>query len=86
MNYPAFMKRLWCQLAISYTLLTFCAMALLIVILYGLDDYKDFRAAITPENIQEEIAGEYLTVAQAIRGTGDEQWLKKPVTTFTKNC
>ncbi len=84
MNYPAFMKRLWCQLAISYTLLTFCAMALLIVILYGLDDYKDFRAAITPENIQEEIAGEYLTVAQAIRGTGDEQWLKKTRDNFHK--
>ncbi len=72
---PAFMKRLWCQLAISYTLLAFCAMTLLFVMLYGLDDYHDFRASVTPGVVGELVAGEKLTVAQAIRDGDDSEWL-----------
>jgi two-component system, NarL family, sensor histidine kinase LiaS len=74
---PAFMKRLWCQLAISYTLLTFCAMALLIVILYGIDDYKDFHEAIALERVEEQVISEYLTVAQAIQDTNTALWMEK---------
>ncbi|MEF3695996.1 sensor histidine kinase [Desulfolutivibrio sp.] len=61
------MKRLWCQLAISYTLLAFCALMLLIVIIYGLDDYNDYRTTLTPENIETLMISENLNVAQAIR-------------------
>lgn len=70
------MKRLWCQLAISYTLLAFCAMTLLFVMLYGLDDYNDFHTAITPGVVERLVASEKLTVAQAIRD-GDTEWLDK---------
>lgn len=71
------MKRLWCQLAISYTLLTFCAMALLIVILYGMDDYKDFHEAIALVRVEEQVTSEYLTVAQAIQDTDASIWREK---------
>lgn len=74
---PAFMKRLWFQLALSYTLLAFCAMTVLIVMFYGLDDYHDFRATITPENVGKVIASEKLTVARAIRDGVNTEWLDK---------
>ena len=70
----AFMKRLWCQLAISYTLLTFCAMMLLIVMLYGIDDYNDFRKAITLGNVKERVVSEKLNFAQAIRDADRTEW------------
>ena len=73
----AFMKRLWCQLAISYTLLAFCAMTLLIVMLYGIDDYKDFRTTITLDNVEKLVTSEKLTVAQAIRDADNTAWLDK---------
>jgi NarL family two-component system sensor histidine kinase LiaS len=75
--YPAFMKRLWCQLAISYTLLAFCAMTLLFVMLYAINDYNDFRQAITLENVEKMVAGEKLAVAQAIRDADNTEWLDK---------
>lgn len=74
---PAFMKRLWCQLAVSCTLLTFCAMTLLIGMLYGIDDYNDFRASITPNKVEGLVAREKLTVAQAIRDSNNAEWLGK---------
>lgn len=73
---PAFMQRLWCQLAVSYTLLTFCAMMLLVIILYGVNDYNDFRSTLTLENVERRAASESLTVAQAIREP-TTQWLNK---------
>lgn len=75
--YPAcraFIKRLWFQLAVSYTLLAFCAMLLLIVILFGINDYSDFRATLTLDTIAERVASEKLTVAQAIGAAGNTQW------------
>lgn len=78
LNYcPAFMKRLWCQLAISYTLLAFCAMTLLIIMLYGIDDYHDFHAAITLDKVEERVVSEKLTVAQAIRDADNTEWWNK---------
>lgn len=74
---PAFTKRLWFQLALSYTLLAYCAMSVLIVMFYGLDDYHDFRATITPENVEKVVASEKLTVAQAVRDGVNTEWLDK---------
>jgi len=71
------MKHLWCQLAISYTLLAFCAMTLLFVMLYAINDYNDFRATLTLDNVQKRVASEKLTVAQAIRDAGKTEWLDK---------
>ena len=78
LNYcPAFVKRLWCKLAISYTLLAFCALALLIILLYGVDDYHDFRLAITFDNVEKLVTSEKLTVAQAIREIDNTEWWNK---------
>lgn len=74
---PAFMRRLWCQLAISYTLLTFCAMTLLIATLYGIDDYNDFLKSVTPEKVERLVASEQLTLAEAIRDVDNSGWLDK---------
>ncbi len=74
---PGFMNRLWFQLAVSYSLLAFCAMTLLVVMLYGLDDYRDFRKAITLENIEQRIASETLIVSQAINDAQNSKWQKK---------
>lgn len=71
---PDFMKRLWFQLAVSYTLLAFCAMTLLMVLLYGIDDYHDFHAAVSPAVVEAEVAGENLTAAQAIQSGSDLWW------------
>lgn len=74
---PAFMKRLWCQLAISYTLLAFCALTVLILLLYGMDDYKDFHATLNLDSVEEQVASERLTLAQGIRDGGNTEWLEK---------
>lgn len=71
------MKRLWFQLALTYTVLTFCAMTLLMVLLYGIDDFKDFHAAVTFENVERQVASEKLTVAQALLASGNLQWKDK---------
>lgn len=68
-----FMKRLWFQLAVSYTLLAFCALTLLMVLLYGIDDYHDFHAAVSLPAVEAEVASESLTAAQAIQ-SGSELW------------
>jgi NarL family two-component system sensor histidine kinase LiaS len=73
----AFMKRLWCQLAVTFALLTFCAMTLLIATLYGLDDYNDFRRSISLSNVEERVASEKLIVAQAIQDAGSTRWWNK---------
>ena len=78
LNYcPAFMKRLWCQLAISYTLLTICAMTLLFVVVYAINDYNDFRVAITLDNVEKLVASEKLIVEQAIRDGDNKEWWNK---------
>ncbi len=74
---PVFMRRLWCQLAISYTLLSFCAMILLVVMLYGANDYSDFHQIYTLDNVVERVASEKLTVAQAIRDADTTEWLDR---------
>lgn len=71
------MKRLWCQLAVSYTLLTFCAMILLVVMLYGANDYGDFHKTYTPGNVVKQITSEQLTIAQAIRDANNSEWRNK---------
>ncbi|QAR32644.1 hypothetical protein EP073_04235 [Geovibrio thiophilus] len=72
-----FTKRLWFQLAVSYSLLAICAMSLVIVMQYGMSDYRDFRAAITPENIERLAADEKLIISQGIRDTDNTEWLDK---------
>lgn len=82
-RYPAIMrrlwyqvaKRLWCQLAISYTLLTYCAMMLLFTALYTLDDYNDFRTAVTLDNIEKRVGSEKSTVLKAIREADNAEFL-----------
>lgn len=71
------MKRLWCQLAISYTILAFFAMTLLFVMLYVINDYTDFRAAVTLENVEKQVTSERLSVIQAICDAKGTQWLQK---------
>ncbi|MDA8136562.1 MAG: sensor histidine kinase [Desulfobacteraceae bacterium] len=74
---PAFMKRLWCQLALSYTLLAFCALMLIFFMLYAINDYEDFRKAITLDIVEDQVAGEKLIITQAIRDAGNTEWLNK---------
>lgn len=76
-GYLAFTKYLWFQLAISYSLLSICAMTLVIVMQYGMSDYRDFRAAVTPENIERLVADEKLIISQGIRNTDNTEWLNK---------
>ena len=52
-------------------------MTLLIGMLYGIDDYNDFRASITPNKVEGLVAREKLTVAQAIRDSNNAEWLGK---------
>lgn len=77
---PAFMKSLWFQLAISYTLLAFWAITLLIVMDYGINDYQDFRIALTLDNVEKRVVGEKLLVAQAIGDAGNNGWRDKALT------
>lgn len=76
---PAFLKRLWCQLAISYTLLAFVALTLIVVMLFGVDDYKDYRLAIQPDHVGKVVASEKLIVAQAILDHNGIEWQNKAV-------
>jgi NarL family two-component system sensor histidine kinase LiaS len=70
-------KRLWFQLAASYTLLAFCGLSVLIAMFYGLDDYNDFRQAITSSNVEERVVSERLTVAQVIHNPANTEWRDK---------
>lgn len=74
---PAFTRRLWCQLAASYTLLAFCALTALIIMLYGMDDYRDFHAALSLDNIEAQVASERRTIARGIRDADGAEWLEK---------
>ena len=74
---PAFTKRLWFQLALIYTVLAFCAMTLLMVLLYGIDDYHDFHAAVTLENVEKQVVSEKLSVAQFLYDAGNSEWRDK---------
>ncbi len=71
---PAFVSRLWFQFAVIYTLLAFCAMTLLGVSKYSVNDYGDFRKAVTLEHVWELVSSEKLTVAQAILDVTDVRW------------
>lgn len=74
---PDFMKRLWFQLAMTYTVLAICAMVLIIVVLYGINDYKDFRIALTPENVMEQVLEEQRILLHAIREPNGREWLNE---------
>lgn len=50
-------------------------MMLLFTALYTVDDYSDFRAAITLDNIERRVASEKLTVLRAIREPDNAEWL-----------
>lgn len=69
--------RLWCQLAISYALLAFAAMSLLMMLMYAKNDYKDFYATNTPAQVERILSAELPAVAQAIRNPGDTAWLAR---------
>ena len=71
---PAFMNRLWFQLAISYALMTICAMMLILTILYGLNDYQDFRQTLNLDNVQKIVSSEMLTVTQAVTSVDNQEW------------
>lgn len=74
---PAFVGRLWFQFAVIYTLLAFCAMTLLGVSKYSVEDYGDFHKAVTLENVREQVASEKLTIAQAIRDVANAGWRQR---------
>lgn len=74
---PVFMRRLWFQLAISYTLLAFFAMTLIMIMFYGVNDYSDFRSAITLNNVEKLVVSERLAVVQAIRNADNAEWRNK---------
>jgi len=75
--YLTFMNRLWCQLAISYALLSFFAMILLALMLNSINNYTNFHTAITLENVERIIESEELIVTQAILDTNSVEWLNK---------
>ncbi|MCG8317166.1 MAG: histidine kinase [Pseudomonadales bacterium] len=75
--FPTFMSRLWFQLAISYTLLSFCALVVLYLTLLPIKDYKNFNEAMTLENIEQAVMGELLIVSQAILYQNNPIWWGK---------
>ncbi|WP_319531811.1 sensor histidine kinase [uncultured Cohaesibacter sp.] len=68
-------RRLWFQLAVSYTLLAFLAMLMLVIILYGLSDYSDFHSTRTLETIERTVAAERRVTEQAILNASQQNWL-----------
>lgn len=78
-------RRLWCQLAISYTVLAFCAMITVVFLLYGFNDYRDFHTALSLEAIERAVASEQLTLAAALREGGQEPWLRQARDDIRKN-
>jgi two-component system, NarL family, sensor histidine kinase LiaS len=72
--FPAFMKCLWCQLALSYTILTFFATMLLLVMIIGITDYSHFYETLTPDNIMQTVDNEKLIVMQAINDPENTRW------------
>ena len=73
---PAFMRRLWFQLAVSYSVLAFCAMIVLVVMLYGIYDYNDFRSAITLEKVEKKLEGEQIVLLHAITSPDNSEWVE----------
>lgn len=61
------MKRLWFQLATTYTLLALCAFAVLIMIMYGFNDYTDFHKTLDPRIIEGQIASDKPLIAEILR-------------------
>lgn len=76
-RYPAFTGRLWWRLAVSYSVLTFFAMAVLMIISGSVWDYSDFHKIVTPANIEKVVSSEQLSLAQAIDDTSTTKWLEK---------
>lgn len=75
--WATFKNRLWYQLAISYSLMAFGSMIAIVVMLYGLDDYGDFRKTVTVENVKRQLQLEELTVAQSIQDPENIEWRNK---------
>lgn len=74
---PAFMRRLWFQLAASYVILAFCAMIILVVMLYGINDYNDFRAAISLEKVEKTLESAQVVILHAMTSPDNSEWLEK---------
>lgn len=71
------MRRLWCQLAVSYALLAFCAMIILVVMIYGFHGYSDFQAAISSEKVEKKLQDEQIILLHAINSPGNFEWVEK---------
>lgn len=71
---PGFVSRLWFQLAFTYTLLAICAFAVLVMIMYGFNDYKDFYKTLAPSNVETRVLSEKLTVTQAVQQQDHTEW------------
>jgi len=76
-NPPAFTRRLWFQLAVSYAVLAFCAMIILVVMIYGIHDYNDFRAAISLEKVEKKLESEQIVILHAMTSPDNSEWLEK---------
>lgn len=74
---PAFAGRLWWRLALSYSILTFFAMAVLMVISGSVWDCSDFHKIVTPANIEKVVSSEQLSLAQAVGDKGTTKWLNQ---------
>ena len=61
-----FARWLWVQLAISYSILAFCAITSLFIMLYAINDYNDFNAATKISNIETQINSTNFLVKQAL--------------------
>jgi len=70
----SFMKKLWFQLAVTYTILSFFALILIFFILYGVDDYSDYCKIMTVNNVESLIKEENIVFEQAIRDADDSKW------------
>lgn len=70
-RFRVMLGRLWCQLAISYALLAFGAMSLLMMLMYAKNDYSDFYVTYTPANIERILKVELPAMAQALRHPSD---------------
>jgi two-component system, NarL family, sensor histidine kinase LiaS len=71
------MRKLWFQLALMYASLAVFTFSILIVIIYGYNDYKDYHQTLTLNNVQAQVLREKITVAQAILESGSLEWKKR---------
>jgi NarL family two-component system sensor histidine kinase LiaS len=63
---PEFTGRLWWRLTVTYSVLTFFGMALLMVLSGSIWDYSNFHKIVTPDNIYKVVSNERLLMQGAI--------------------